>query len=139
MKKLFTLFAALALMVTMATAQTTGIVVLKSSASHVPTDTAVNAVTKTQTGQLSIGYKLVSVQTDLTVISGTPSGIARLYGSTNGTKFVRIAVDSLKSDVNTLSKIWVVNPGAYTHYRVIYTGAASQSIKINSQAAWRKE
>lgn len=141
MKRILTLIVAFALSVTMANAQTsTGLVVLKSSPTHVPTDTVVNTAVKLQTGQLSVGYSLVSVQADVTVISGTAGGVIRLFGSTNGTKFVRInATDSLNVNVNALSKIFVVNPGAYTHYRISYTGAGTMSMKLNSQAAWRKE
>lgn len=139
MKKILTLIVAFALSVTMAFAQT-GSGKLLSSPTHVPTDTVVNTATKNQSIAVGIG-KVATIQTTLTKISGTAAGVVRLFGSLDNVNWVRVnPTDSLTmTDVATKTKAFVVTPGAFTYYRIGYTGVGTMSVKLNSQAAWRKD
>lgn len=141
MKKLLLLAIALVTMISFASAQSSsGSIVLKSTPSHVPTDTVVNTATKTQSGKISIVNSKVGIQVDLTTISGTPAGVVRLFGSMNGSKFVRILPgDSLLVGVNKLSKQFIVTDPLYTDYQVQFVGSGTHSTKINSVAVYRKE
>lgn len=142
MKKFILLCFASALTVSVALAQSTsGSAVLKSSVDHAATDTVVNAATVYQAGAVSFANNHVAVQTTLTKISGTAAGVVRLYGSLDGTNYVRIApTDSLiVSNVASQSKIFQVPSGGYSYVRAGYTGTGTMSVKMNSMVAARKE
>ncbi len=142
MKKLLS-FALMVLMVTsMAFAQTTtGKASMKSTSTHVDTDTAVNTTPKLQklftTGNAT--NTIMSFQCDLTTISGTPAGVIRLFASNNGSRYNRILpTDSLIVDAAHLSKTFVVTNPIYTDYYIQYTPSGTVSMKMNSVAVWRR-
>lgn len=145
MKKLLSLAIAVLLTVGLASAQSSsGSIVLKSTPTHVPTDTVANTATKSQFAKISVINSKVGIQVDLTTISGTPAGVVRLFGSINDgsttKKFVRILkTDSLLVGVNSLSKQFVVVDPVYTDYKVEYVGSGTHSTKMNSLAVFRKE
>lgn len=144
MKKLLSIAVAILLTVGLASAQSTsGSIPLKSTPTHVETDTASGAVTKTQSGKISIINSKVGVQVDLTSISGTPGGVIRLLGSMNGGKsFARILpTDSLIVGASANQKIKqfvVVNP-VYTDYQVQWIATGTHVTKMNTVAIFRKE
>lgn len=141
MKKLLSIAIVLALSVSFASAQSSsGSVILKSTPTHVPTDTVANTGTKSQFAKISIINSKVGIQVDLTTITGTPAGVVRLLGSMNGTKFTRILpTDSLVVGVNSLTKQFIVTSPLYTDYQVQYIGSGTHSTKMNSVAVFRKE
>lgn len=142
MKRALLFLLSVSLSIGLASAQSTsGTAVFKSTPAHVPTDTVVNTAVKTQTLAISAVNNRVSVQVDLTKISGTAGGVVRLFASNTGVKYVRIVpTDSLTmTDVATKSKIFVITEPIYSYYQVQYTGAGTMSVKLNSQAVWRKE
>lgn len=111
-------------------------------------DTVTNAGSKTQKVPVAGFQNVVSIQTLLVSKTGTPAGFVKLYGSNNGTTFVRIptlsatgttAVDSLKVDVNTLSKVWIIPIHAYTYYQAVFTGSGTQSTTMQNYAIWRRQ
>lgn len=141
MKKLLTIAIAPVTMVSFASAQSSsGSIVLKSSPTHVPTDTVVNTATKTQSAKISVINSKVGIQVNLTTISGTPAGVVRLLGSMDGVRFKRILPgDSLVVGVNSLVKHFIVTDPLYTDYQVQYIGSGTHSTKLNSLAVYRKE
>lgn len=141
MKKLLTLAILLVTMASVASAQSSsGSIFLKSTPTHVPTDTVSGTTTKAQTAQISVINSAVGIQVDLTTISGTPGGVVRLYGSLNGTRFTRILpTDSLIVDANRRSKIFPIALPVYTHYRVEWVPTGTHSTKMNSVAVFRKQ
>lgn len=141
MKKLLSIAIALVMTASIASAQSSsGSTILKSTPTHVPTDTLANAGTKTQSAKISVINSKVGIQVNLTTISGTPAGVIRLLGSMDGVRFKRILPgDSLVVNVNNLTKHFIVTDPLYTDYQVQFIGTGTQSTKINSQAVYRKE
>ena len=151
MKKFLTLAIAVCLSVGIASAQTTsGSVVLKSTPTHAPTDTVVNAGVKNQVAAISVVNNAVSIQVDVLKISGTTGGFVRVYGSNTGVGYDRIStikpdgstgIDSLAvGNVSTLqTKIFRIAVPIYSYYRVTYTGTGTMSAKLNSLAVYRKQ
>ena len=142
MKKALLLLLSVGLAFGTATAQSSsGSGILKSSQTHVPTDTVVNTAVKNQSLPISVVNNAVSVQSVITKISGTVAGVVRLYGSLDGINYVRVLPgDSLvASNVAVQSKVFVVTFPAYSYYRIGYAGTGTMSAKLNSIAVWRKE
>lgn len=141
MKKLLSIAIALVMTASIASAQSSsGSTILKSTPTHVPTDTLANAGTKTQSAKISVINSKVGIQVNLTTISGTPAGVIRLLGSMDGVRFKRILPgDSLVVNVNNLTKHFIVTDPLYTDYQVQFIGTGTQSTKINSLAVYRKE
>lgn len=145
MKKLFTLAIALIMTVSLASAQSSsGSTILRSTPTHVPTDTVSNAGTKSQYAKISVINSKVGIQVDLTTISGTPAGVIRLFATINDgsttKKYVRILkTDSLVVGTTALSKQFIITDPLYTDYQVQFVGSGTQSTKMNSIAVYRKE
>jgi hypothetical protein len=150
MKRFLTLITGLALIVSTATAQTSGSGIMRSTPTHVPTDTVVNTATKTQSLAISVANDVVSVQTDVTKISGTAGGVVTLWASNTGNNYVRIptiktdgssGLDSLSvGNVSAVqSKIFRVASPSYSFYQIRYTGTGTMSAKLNSLAIWRRQ
>lgn len=144
MKKLFLIAAILLAFSAMANAQSAYFV---SNSNGTTLDTVSNNATKTQKLPISGFQDIVSIQVKLTNISGTTGGVVRLYGSTDGTTFVRIptvtdagatAIDSLNANANALSKVFRLPTHAYTYYQIGYTGASTMAVKMQTFAIWRK-
>lgn len=143
MKKFILLLLASALSFSVASAQTkSASAIMKSSASHVATDTVVNAATVYQISPVSFANSHVAIQTTLTKISGTLGGVVRLFGSLDGVNYVRVLpTDSLLvTDVATQSKIFQITDPGYSYYRVGCTGVTGpMSTKMNSIVFTRRE
>ena len=143
MKKLF-LVAILCAFTVLAHAQSGYFV---SNSNGTTLDTVTNTAVKTQKLPIAGYQDIVSIQVKLTNISGTTGGVVRLYGSTDGTTFVRIptvtdagatAIDSLTANANALSKVFRLPTHAYTYYQVGYTGTGTMAVKLQTFAIWRK-
>ena len=106
-------------------------------------DTLANATTKTQTLKIDGYNDMVSVQANLTKISGTAAGKVYLLGSLDGTNYARAGgADSLTVlNVTSQSKIFDVVPSKFVYYRIQFVGAsgATQSVRFNSLALIRKK
>ena len=112
-------------------------------------DTSTNGSTATLGASIGGYQNLVALQVKLTTISGTATGVIRLYGSVNGTDYYRIpsivqktgvvGLDSAVVDVNNMTKIFVVDKHAYTKYQVKYISGSSQSVSMVGQAIWRRQ
>jgi len=73
-------------------------------------------------------YKTVTVQFEVTKISGTVAGTAKLYATVDGSNYTQIATDTLAlADVTTNSKIWVVSGSPYAKYKVEVVGVGTQT------------
>ena len=73
-------------------------------------DTLTNTGTDSVYYALNSYYKTVTVQFEVTKISGTVAGTAKLYATVDGSNYTQIATDTLAlADVTTNSKIWVVS------------------------------
>lgn len=111
--------------------------VLKSNTTGKDSDTLANAGTKNQSVKIEGYFDSVSIQTNLTKLSGTAAGKVYLLGSLDGVNFVKD--DSLTvANVTTQSKIFTSNPSKYLHYRISFVGTGTQSVKFNSLAVYRK-
>lgn len=144
MKKLF-LIAAMLLISAVAVHAQSGYFISESNGTTL--DTVTNTGVKLQKLPISGYQDIVSIQVKLTNISGTTGGVVRLYGSTDGTNFVRIptvtdagatAIDSLSANTNAISKVFRLPTHAYTYYRIGYTGASTMAVKLQTFAIWRK-
>lgn len=112
-------------------------------------DTVTNAGVRLQKLPIA-GYQAnVGIQVVVANLTGTIAGFVRVYGSDDGINFVRIptqkddgsvAIDSMKVDVNTLSKIFRIPPTGhyYTYYRTGFTGSGTQTTTFKTYAIWRK-
>lgn len=104
-------------------------------------DTLVNAATKTQTVKIPGYWDVVSIQANLTKISGTTAGKVYLLGSLDNVSFDRAGgLDSLTvSNVTLQSKTFHVSPSRYVFYRIQFVGTGTQSTRFNSLAVTRKK
>lgn len=124
------------------TAQTiSGAMTMKSTDSHVATDTITDATVETQYANVGFNKSKVSVQSTLTKISGTVAGVMTLEASLDGDTYKRInTTDSLVlTDVASQSKIFTVSDNLWKYYRVKVTPTGTQSVKMNSIALWKRE
>lgn len=130
MKKLFLiLMATAALSLSEANAQTSF---------YPKTGTVVD--TGSDTLDLAIpGYQaLVGIQFVATKNSGTAAGIARLYGTIDGTNYVATGDTLTLANVATNSVIWTKTAPVYTKYRIIVTGSGTMNATISAKAIARK-
>jgi hypothetical protein len=113
---------------------------MKSSPTHANTDTLTNAATVTQTIAIPGYNAVVTIQPVITRVTGTAAGVVRLFGSIDGTNYVRVnPTDSLlMTNVATQSKIFTISPSAYTHYRITVAGSGTQSSRVLTPVIWRK-
>lgn len=114
---------------------------LKSSVSHVKTDTVSGTATVNQSLQIQGYYPTIAIQPVVTKVSGTAAGAVRLYGSLDGVNYVRInPTDSLLvTNVSTpQTKIFTITGSPYEFYRAAYTGVGTMVAKIVTLATWKK-
>lgn len=143
MKKLF---FALAFMLSVAAAQAQSYTLL--SVWGATTDSVTNTETTVLSKQIP-GKGTVTVQLNITRISGTAAGTAILQGSLDGTNYVTLhyatggATTGVQNDSFTLTNVasqsvsWVINPSAYTYYRVSVTGSGTTLLRLASTAIKR--
>lgn len=140
MKKLTTILLSCALLFTAVAAHAQSGYFKRASDSKLQ-DTVVNAATSNL--QLPIaGYQnVVSVQAFVTKLTGTTAGVVRLYGSLDGTNYVRAnATDSLilANAAGVQTKIFIVKDNPYAYYRIGTAGSGTQTTKVQAYAIWRK-
>jgi hypothetical protein len=139
MKKLSLLIIAIAFIGLSASAQSG---YFKRASDSKTTDTLTNAATSNL--QLPItGYQnVVSVQALVTKLTGTTAGVVRLYGSLDGTNYVRAnPTDSLTlaNAAGIQTKIFIIKDNPYAFYRVGTIGTGTQTTKVQAYAVWRKQ
>lgn len=118
MKKLFGMVALVMMMIATtgyeAKGQLTATAMTKSS------DTIAASGTGTLILRVLESREVVSIQVVVTKRYGTLTGKCELWGSNNGTNYVKIATDTLKIlNQTTNTYIWVVSPSKYLDYKVI--------------------
>ena len=140
MKKLSLLIVAIAFIGLSANAQSG---FFKRASDGKTTDTLTNSATVNMQLPISGFQNVVSIQPLVTKISGTTAGTLRLYGSLDGTNYVRInaTTDSLvlANTAGVQTKIFLVNNSPYAYYQVRVTGTGTESTKVQTYAIWRKE
>ena len=109
------------------------------SSDNFTTDT----VTNTGTAYLSLkltGYYTVSIQVNVTKISGTLGGTIVLQGSLDGTNYVTIPSSSSLTVTNVASQgyLWTYSNSPYLYYRVLATGTGTMSGIISAKIMYRK-
>lgn len=101
----------------------------------IPTlDTVTNTGVRTMTSKaVRSSWNTVTVSGKAAALTGTLSGVMRLYGSLDGTIYHRITatslrgnsvapVDSLVIDVNHTAKAWIIQNSPYQYYQIQFTG-----------------
>lgn len=112
-------------------------------------DTVTNTGVRLQKLPIAGYQDNIGIQVICTNLTGTIAGVVRLYGSDDGIKFVRIptvtdagaiAIDSLKVDVNTTSKIFRIPIAGsfYTYFQTGFTGSGTEATTFKTYAIWRK-
>lgn len=109
------------------------------SSDNFTTDT----VTNTGTAYLSLklsGYYAVSIQVNVTKISGTLGGTIVLQGSLDGTNYVTIPSSGSLTVTNVTSQgyLWNYANSPYLYYRVLATGTGTMSGIISAKIMYRK-
>lgn len=112
------------------------------------TDSVTNTETTVMSKQIP-GTGVVTVQLNITKISGTAAGAAILQGSLDGSKWVTLhyatggATTGVQNDSFTLTNVtdqsvtWVINPSAYVYYRVSVTGSGTNLMRLAATAIKR--
>lgn len=121
-----------------ATAQTSGLVRLKSTTTTKTLDTVTNTGARTQRYEIK-GYNDVTFQTTITKISGTVAGTIGLYGSVDGVAYSLIG--STQTPTNVASQTLVfpqVATTPYQYFQVTYTGAGTMSASFSTPALYRQ-
>lgn len=99
-------------------------------------DTVTNAGAKTQSLTLSGYWTFVTIQVDVTKISGTVGGSIVLQGNDGvGTKYVTIGSAVTPTDA-TASYVFSVAPSNFAKYRVVYTGASTMAASVLTSALY---
>lgn len=105
-------------------------------------DTVTNTGTKTMTSaRVGGSWNTVTISAKTTNLTGTQSGILRLYGSLDGVVYHRITaaslrgnsvapVDSLVVDVNHLQKAWIIEKSPFQFYQVQATGIGTVTFTV---------
>jgi len=132
MKTLLRGICLVALIASMAFAQT---IPFKSVSNSTATDTVTNTGVKLQkinTKSASVG---ALVQVNILKLTGTSAGVVRLFGSVDGTNFIRInKTDSLNvANVTPVQPvIFDVSPNKYPFYQVQVTGSGTSTYTVKS-------
>lgn len=102
-------------------------------------DTVVNTASKACSLKVVKSYKSVTIQANVTKISGTVGGTITLQGSVDGVNFVTCDTAAFVSDgpatytaTNSASqsKAWIVSGAPYTWFRLNYVGTGTMSAII---------
>lgn len=133
----------LALFVVIATAtlnvQAQNANILRSTPTHVPTDTVINTGVKYQYSAPIAGYAdALTFQFVITKISGTVGGSIVLQGTLDGTNYINIGSAIVPTDVASQSGSFALAVHNYITYRISYTGAGTMSAKLNGFYVVRK-
>ena len=105
-------------------------------------DTVVNTTAKTiASPKIESFYDLVGVEVRITKVSGTVAGTLRLFGSYDGTNWVRVnASDSLiVPNTATAYKSFTVTSYPYRYLGVTYTPTGTMSAKMRASALYKRK
>lgn len=107
---------------------------LLSSAGHASTDTLTNAGSVAQIKQITGYHKVLSIQTTVTKVTGTPAGTVVLYGSLDGVTYDTIPSTErfTITNVSTQTIVWPLGVSNYAYYKVLTTGSGTQSSRVKS-------
>lgn len=112
------------------------IYVLRSSAGAV--DSVTNTGSVTMTARVPGDGARVAIQATFVKGSGTPGGIAILYGTVDGVHYAQISTDTLTvTNVTSGSKIWVIEGHPCTSYQVKWTGSGTSQYAVSGQVLRR--
>ena len=100
---------------------------LGSNPFYTTLDTVTNTGTKTYTQAISRRYETVTFQVNMLKISGTTSSVTVKFQASadGGNNYVTLYTDTMADASGNFSHTWTGNP--YTHWRVLVTGAGTQS------------
>jgi hypothetical protein len=130
-------FLFLALTVAFTTVSFAQVINLKS-ANNLSVDTVTNTGTKYMTsGAIAGRLSAMTVQVDLTELSGTTAGTITLQYSLDGVTYFTLAADSTYTATDVASQTfgWFVkSPALFKYVRVKYTGSGTMSDKIFAKA-----
>jgi hypothetical protein len=131
MKKILSLIIACLFVVSISNGQA-----LQMTGGYVTGDTVVNTASKACSTKVVKSYKSITIQANVTKISGTVGGAITLQGSVDGVNFVTADTAAFVSDgpatytaTNSASqsKVWVINGSPYVWWKVSYTGTGTMS------------
>ena len=134
MKKLILLITLFAFTV-MASAQfTVGVKLANATTDSIKT----GALTVTKYISLSAGYMNVSIQPVVTKVSGTVGGIARLYGTVDGTNYIATKDTLTLTDIATNTVIWKITTSPYAKYKIVAVGTGTMNAVMRTWYLARK-
>jgi hypothetical protein len=136
MKKLFSILMLVALITTTANAQTPFVRSRTVSSLLTQNDTLISSSSGDTIYHVyqSVGAANVTIQLDVTKLSGTWAGKAYIYGSVKGINYILIdsstvyAANGINPAANIYSKSWVYSPGQYNFYQVITYSSGTETL-----------
>lgn len=114
-------------------------------------DTTVNGGVTNLQIMISGFENVVSLQSNITPISGTCGGVVRLLASNDGVKFTRvcsiiqktglIGLDSLLVGTTAVNQVHIfgLDKHLYKYYQLQYTGASTMAAAQSGYAIWRRQ
>lgn len=103
-----------------------------------PTGTVTNTGTDTMTALIPGYSEATGIQLVVTKTSGTVGGVARLYGSIDGTNYVATGDTLALADAAVNTIIWIKAVPVYVNYRIRTTGAGTMVATTSAKAVQRK-
>jgi hypothetical protein len=103
-----------------------------------PNGTVTNTGTDTMNASIPGYAAALGIQLAVTKTSGTVAGIARLYGSIDGTNYIATGDTLTLTDVATNSVIWTKSTPVYVNYRIRTTGSGTMVATTSAKAVQRK-
>lgn len=101
-------------------------------------DTAVNTTPVSKIFTATAGYNSVSIQPVISKQSGTVDGVARLYGSLDGTNYVATGDTLDLANVATNTAIWKIDHAPYVYHKVTVTGSGTMAALVEIWYSLRK-
>lgn len=89
--------------------------------------------------KLTSSYDVVTVQLNVTKISGTVAGNAEIQASLDGVNYSTVAEDTLTLTNGNSSKIWALGRSDYLYYRVRVATSGTQSSAARGIILYRKQ
>lgn len=76
--------------------------------------------------RVGVNYaEVVSIQPVITKATGTMAGVARLYGSVNGSNYILTGDTLALTNQTTNTGVWKLTAPAWVYYRIIVSGATT--------------
>jgi hypothetical protein len=120
-----------------ATAQTSKVVMLKSTTTAKTLDTVTNTGTRIQRLQIPSYNDVVTVQPTFTKISGTAGGTVTLMGSVDNVAYSAIGSAYTVTDTATQTTSFSVNPSIYQYYQLRYVGTGTMAVSFSTPVLYR--